>query len=58
MIFFDRYDSQFNERGLKHMENQNIQLLTLREGKSGNVQKNDNVPNDKLKSHYNDGNLA
>ena len=56
--FFDGHDSHFDERVLIHMECQKIQPFVLKLGDSKNDQPNDNGPNEKLKSLYNDVNAA
>ena len=56
IIFFGRHDSHFDDRALRHIECQNIQPFVLKTGNSFNDQTNDNVPNTKLKSLYNEVN--
>ena len=53
-IFFDGHDIFFDDRPLIHMEHWTIQPFILKTGKFLNNQTNDNVPNFKLKSHYNE----
>ena len=54
IIFFDGHHSHFDERALRHMEYQNIQPFILKSGDSTKYHSNDNLPNTKLKSCYNE----
>ena len=53
-ILFDRHNNQFYERALMHMGRQNIQPFVLKAGDSVNDQPNNNGPNSKIKSLYNE----
>ena len=54
IIFFGVHDIQFDDFALMHMERQNIQPFILKSGDSVNDQRNNNGPNAKLKSLYNE----
>ena len=54
IIFFDGHHSHFDERALIHMEYQKIQPFILKSGDSNKYHSNDNLPNTKLKSCYNE----
>ena len=53
ILFFDGYNSHFDDDALRQMMYKNIQPFVLKSGNSINDQPNDNVPNAKLKSLYN-----
>ena len=52
--WFDNNDRHFDDHEIIHMDHQNSQPFTLKLGESVNNQTNDNGPNEKLKSHYNE----
>ena len=54
IIFFNGHDIHFDDRALVHMGRQNIRPFVLKAGDSVNDQTNDNGPNSKLKSLYNE----
>ena len=54
IIFFDGHDRQFYDIVIIHIENQNIQPFVLKSGDYVNDQTNDNVPNAKIKSNFNE----
>ena len=54
ILFFGGHDSHFYDRAIRQMKCQHIQPFVLKSGNSANNQPNDNVPNAKLKSLYNE----
>ena len=58
IILFDGHDIHFEDCELHYMEDITIQPFVLKAGNSGNYQPNDNGPNEKLKSCYNDTNTS
>ena len=56
--FFDEHDRQFDYHTIIHTEHRNIQPFILKPVKYINNKPNDNVPNFKLKCHYNEANYA
>ena len=53
IIFFDGHGSNFDDCTLRHMEHQNIQPFLPKSGNSINNQNNDNGPDTKMMSLYN-----
>ena len=53
-FFLNGHDSHFDYRALRYMDLQNIKSFVLKAGDPTNDQPNDNVPNSKLKSLYNE----
>ena len=53
ILFFNGYDSHFDDRAARHMKYRNIQPFAKKAGNSTNDQPNNNGPNTKLKSLYN-----
>ena len=53
ILFFDGYDSHFDNRALTQIQIKNIHSFILKAGDSINDQTNDNGPNSKLKALYN-----
>ena len=58
ILFFDGYDSNFDNGALRLIMFKNNQPFVLKSGDSTNNQTNDNVPNAKLKFLYNMANSA
>ena len=58
IMFLDGHDIHFNDLDLSYMEDRNIQPFALKSGDSGNDQPNENGPNVKLKSRYNDAKVS
>ena len=53
ILFFDVYDSHFDNRALTQMKIKNVQPFILKTGDSITDKRNDNRPNSKLKNIYN-----
>ena len=54
IILFGGHDIHFDDCARIHMDHQNIRPFILKAGNSVNYQTNDNGPNSKLKSLYNE----
>ena len=54
ITFFDGHDSHYDDRALTDMKHHKIQPFILKAGNSVNYHPNDNGPNVKIKSHYNE----